>query len=99
MTSFEIGDRVQIIRSEINLLIGLCGTVVRKGNNTGACAVLIDGYDAIRNINKSNMDGRQVKVFDGPYPGTRWFSYDRLCHDEAYDQIVEESELLQIIGV
>ena len=99
MNSFEIGDRVRIVVSEIDFLVGLCGELVRKRDNRDVFAVLIDGYRDIPFDATSNVHGYPVKVFNGPDPGTRWFSFSKLCHEEGSIPAIEESELLQIIEV
>jgi hypothetical protein len=99
MNSFEIGDRVRIAVSEIDFLVGLCGELVYKRDNRDVFAVLIDGYKYIPFKATSNVHGHSVKVFNGPDPGTRWFSFSKLCHEEGSIPAIEESELLQIIEV
>lgn len=99
MNSFEIGDRVRIVVSEIDFLVGLCGELVRKRDDRDVFAVLIDGYRDIPFDATSNVYGYPIKVFNGPYPGTRWFSFSKLCHEEGSTPVIEESELLRIIEV
>lgn len=99
MNSFEIGDRVRIVVSEIDFLIGLCGELVHKRDNRDVFAVLIDGYRNIPFKATSSVHGYSIEVFNGPDPGTRWFSLSRLRHEEGSIPAIEESELLQIIEV
>lgn len=99
MNSFGIGDRVRIVESEIDFLIGLCGELVHKRDNRDVFAVLIDGYRYIPSKATSSVHGLSIEVFNGPDPGTRWFYSSKLCHEEGSIPAIEESELLKIIEV
>lgn len=99
MNSFKIGDRVKIVVSEIDLLVGLSGELVRKRDDRDVFAVLIDGYRDIPFMTTSDVYGYPIKVFNGPDPGTRWFAFSKLRHEEESIPAIEESELLQIIEV
>ena len=95
MNYIQIGDRVKILRSEMEILRGRRGEVISRQSNI--FAVLIDDHETLPQ--KAYSTGRHEDriVFDGPHPGSRWFRDDLL--EVVDDVLFDESELMEVLGV